>query len=49
MPKAFQNEAEIEAKTHQQSMPKLVTKKIMKNIKYHVSLKGIVKTNAFDV
>ena len=38
--KGFQNGAEIDAKTHQQSMPKQVSKKIMKIIKNHVSLKG---------
>ena len=39
-PKGSQNGAEIDAKTHQQSMPKQVLKKIMKIIKNHVSLKG---------
>ena len=38
IPKGFQNGAKIDAKTHQKSMPKLVTKKIMEIIKNHVSL-----------
>ena len=40
MPKGFQNGANIDAKTHQKSMPKLVTKKIMGIIKRNVSLNG---------
>ena len=39
-PKGFQNGAEIEAKTHHKSMPNLLTKRIRKIIKNHVSLKG---------
>ena len=38
MPKGSQNRAEIDAETHQKSMPKLVMEKIMKIIKNHVSL-----------
>ena len=37
--KGYQNDAEIDAKTHQTSMPELVSKKIKELIKYHVSLK----------
>ena len=53
MPKRCQNRVEIDAKTHQKSMPELVMKKIMKIIKNHVSLSGkplkfIVKTCVFD-
>ena len=44
--------AQINAKTHQKSMPKLVTKRIRKFIKNHVSLKGKIieihlKNNGF--
>ena len=39
-PKGFQNGGEIDAKTHQQSMPKLLTEKIMKVIKNQVCLNG---------
>ena len=51
--KGVQNGAEIDAKTHQQSMPKQVSKKIMKIIKNHVSLKGKIiqihcKNNGFE-
>ena len=53
MPKGFQNGSKIDTKTHQESMPKLVTKKIGKIIKNHVSLNGKIigihcKTNIFD-
>jgi hypothetical protein len=37
--KGSQNDAEIDAKTHQKSMPELVSKKIKEIIKNHVSLK----------
>ena len=52
-PKGSQNEAEIDARTHQQAMPKLVTKKIMKIIKNHVSLRRKIiqihcKNNGFE-
>ena len=52
-PKGYQNEVGIDAKTHQQSMPKQVSKKIMKIIKNHVSLKGDIiqihcKNNGFE-
>ena len=40
MPKSFQNEAKNDAKTHQKSMPELVSDEIMKIIKNHVSLKN---------
>ena len=40
MPKGSQNGAEINIKTYQKAMQKQVTKKIMKIIKNHVSLKG---------
>ena len=51
--KGFQNRAEIDAKTHQKSMPKLVSKKIKKIIKNYVSLKGKInqthlKNNGFE-
>ena len=51
--KGSQNGAEIDAKTHQKSMPKLVSKKIREIIKNHVSLKSeslkfIGKTMVFD-
>jgi hypothetical protein len=39
-PKGFQNGAEIDAETHQKSMPKQVSKKITKITKIHVFLKG---------
>ena len=45
IPKAFQNGSEIDAKTNQKSVPKLVTKKNMKIIKVHVSLKGKIIQN----
>ena len=38
--KGSQNGAEIDAKTHQKSMPELVSKKISEIIKNHVSLKN---------
>ena len=38
--KGSQNGAEIDAKTHQKSMPELVSKKIREIIKNHVSLKS---------
>ena len=38
--KDSQNGAEIDAKTHQKSMPELVSKKIREIIKNHVSLKS---------
>ena len=38
--KGSQNGADIDAKTHKKSMPKLVSKKIMKTMKFHVFLKG---------
>ena len=52
-PTGSQNGVEIDAKTHQQSMPKQVSKKIMKIIKNHVSLKGKIiqihcKNNGFE-
>ena len=51
--KGSQNEAEIDTKTHQKSMPELVSKKIREIIKNHVSLKSeiiefIGKTIVFD-
>jgi len=51
-PKGSQNGAEIDAKTHQKSMPELVSEKIKKNIKNHVSLKSEIieihwKNNGF--
>jgi hypothetical protein len=36
MGKGSQNEAEIDAKTHQKSMPKLVSEKIRRIMKNHV-------------
>ena len=39
-PKGSQNGADIDAKTHQKSMPKQVSKKIRKSMKFHVFLKG---------
>jgi hypothetical protein len=52
MPKGSQNGVKIDAKTHQKSMPKLVTTRIRKIIKNHVSLKGKIiefhcKNNGF--
>ena len=38
--KGSQNGPEIDAKTHQKSMPELVSKKIREIIKKHVSLKS---------
>ena len=40
MPKGSQNGAGIDAKTHHKSMPKRVTKEIMKIIKNNVCLNG---------
>ena len=40
MPKGSQNGAEINTKAYQKSMPKRVTKNIMKIIKNHVYLNG---------
>ena len=40
MPKWSQNRSKIDTKTHQESMPKLITEKIRKVIKNHVSLNG---------
>ena len=37
--KGSQNDAEIDAKTHQKSMPELVSNKTKEIIKNHVSLK----------
>ena len=53
MTKGFQNGAKIDAKTDKKSMPKLVSKKIRKIMKNHVSLKGKIieihwKTMVFD-
>ena len=50
--KGSQNDAEIDAKTHQKSMPELVSKKIREIIKNHVSLKSEIieihlKNNGF--
>jgi hypothetical protein len=39
-PRGSQNGAEIDAKTHPKSMPKLVSKKIMKIRELHVFQKG---------
>ena len=52
MKKLLKKGAQINAKTHQKSMPKLVTKRIRKIIKNHVSLKGKIidihwKNNSF--
>ena len=52
-PKGSKNGAEIDAKTHHESMPRLVTKEISKIIKHHVSLKGKIiqihcKNNGFE-
>ena len=38
--KGSQNGAEIDAETHQKSMPKLVSKKIRNIMENHVFLKG---------
>ena len=38
--KGSQNGTEIDAKTHQKSMPELVSKKMREIIKNHVSLKS---------
>ena len=51
--KDFQNGAGINAKTYQKSMPKQVSKNIMKIIKNHDSLKGkiiqsLCKNNGFE-
>ena len=43
--KGSQNGAEIDAKTHQKSMPELVSKKIREIIKNHVSLKSEIIEN----
>ena len=53
IPKGSQNGAELNAKTHQQSMPKQVSKKIMRIIKNNASLKGDIiqnhcKNNGFE-
>ena len=54
MKKPLKKGATINAKTHQKSMPKLVTKRVRKLIKNHVSLKGkiievhFIKTSVFD-
>ena len=45
MPNGFQKRIKIDAKTHQQSTPKLVTEKVMKIIKRHVSLNGKIIEN----
>jgi len=50
--KGSQNGTEIDAKTHQKSMPELVSKKIKEIIKNHVSLKSEIieihwKNNGF--
>ena len=50
--KGSQHGAEIDAKTHQKSMPELVSKKIREIIKNHVSLKSKIieihwKNNGF--
>ena len=50
--KGSQNEAEINAKTHQKSMPELVSEEIKKIIKNHVSPKSEIieihwKNNGF--
>ena len=50
--KGCQNGAEIDAKTHQKSMPELVSKKIREIIQNHVSLKSEIieihwKNNGF--
>jgi hypothetical protein len=51
-PKRSRNGAEIDAKTHKNSMPELVSEKIKKIIKNHVSLKSEIieihwKNNGF--
>jgi hypothetical protein len=50
--KGSQNGTEIDAKTHQKSIPELVSKKIREIIKNHVSLKSEIieihwKNNVF--
>ena len=40
MPKGYQNGTQLDAKTHQKSMPKLVANKVKKIIKIYVSLNG---------
>ena len=45
MPKGSHNGTKNDAKTHQESMPKLVTNKIMKLIENHVSLNGKIIEN----
>jgi hypothetical protein len=52
MNKPLKKGTQINAKSHQKSMPKLVTKRIRKIIKNHVSLKGKIieihwKNNVF--
>jgi hypothetical protein len=52
MTKGFQNGAKIDAKTDKKSMPELVSEKIKKIIKNHVSLKSQIieihwKNNCF--
>ena len=52
MPKRSQNGSKIDAKTHQKSVPKLVTKKIRQIIQNHDSLNGEIiefhlKNNGF--
>ena len=51
-PKRSRNGAEFDAKTHQKSMPELVSEKIKKIMKIHVSLKSKIieihwKNNGF--
>ena len=53
MPKGFQNGPNIDIKSHQKSMPKLVTKRMRKITQILLlwivkSLKFIVKTNSFE-
>ena len=53
MPKGCQNGTTIDAKTHQQPMPKMVTEKIIKAIIIHVFLNGKIicihcKNNGFE-
>ena len=46
MPKGFENDAKIDARTLKKSMSNLVTKKIIKVIKIHVFLNGkIIQTH----
>ena len=52
-PKGYQDGADIDATTHTKLMPKQVSKKIMKIIKNHCSLKGkiiqiLCKNNDFE-